>query len=415
MDFPRRSDLAGLGEAEYDALAAFDDATVDLGGECAAARTAADRLIRSCDAAERRLDSGSAVLSLHVDALTEAISAALEHVTRLEQLVWRYVSAYALTGLEILDRVAAGRPPLSKAQLEALAQEPAVGRLRDLLQVPVEQRYAARGDGAALKSYREEQERLQQLVENVFVNQSDDLRGERRLTREQIAAGRLSAMDDGEHDEPWNALIDPMLALARQTPYEISQALDRPTAKPHMIGNPLTSLRHVHVCEGPAETVTEGYLPGPGAEGERPVLRAMVCPRHDPAPSSWFEGLRVRVIANARPFSPTCGLVLDYRDTEPLLQAHAGLWLTPLTGLNPADHDGWAAFLRAATTYLDATYGTDGDGPWNSVAVFLEQAAKFADEDDLTTALTGLACAETATFTALAETPAATNRGPDDV
>jgi hypothetical protein len=416
VDFPRRSELAALDDAEYEALCAFDDVIGDLEHECTAARAAADRLIALSGAAERRFDNGTAPLSLHCEALGEATAAAIAYTARLEQLAWRYASAYVVTGLEILDRLLAGRGALSKAELNAFAAEPTVGRLQELLETPAERRHAARSDSIVLEMRREEREQLLRLLEGVYFNQTSELRGVSRMTRQQVAAGRLSEMDDGEHDEPWTGLLDPVLALARQTPYDISLFLGRwPALRPPAEGE-VMCMRRIHVCEETAVTVIDGYIADPGAEaGERLGLKVLVCARHDPAPAGWFTGMEVRANMDATPFTPTCGIALDYRDLEQALCAHADLWLTPLTGLDPADHEGWAAFLRAATTHVDATYDTDGDGDgqWNSVTVFLDQATRFAEEGDLFTALVGIGHAETATSAALAEATTATTGEPD--
>ncbi|MFF4795499.1 hypothetical protein ACFY2M_38595 [Streptomyces sp. NPDC001276] len=50
-----------------------------------------------------------------------------------------------------------------------------------------------------------------------------------------------------------------------------------------------------------------------------------------------------------------CGTVLDYRPAEHLLQSHADLWLTPLTGVHPETHGGvWSNVLNQADRVLCA-------------------------------------------------------------
>ncbi|MFD6822772.1 hypothetical protein ACFWC5_20715 [Streptomyces sp. NPDC060085] len=64
----------------------------------------------------------------------------------------------------------------------------------------------------------------------------------------------------------------------------------------------------------------------------------------------WLEG--VAWSAGEHPDNGTmpCGTVLDYRSVEQRLQSHADLWLTPLTGVDPAACGGaWADFLDQAT------------------------------------------------------------------
>ncbi|MFC9684913.1 hypothetical protein [Streptomyces sp. NPDC056948] len=51
----------------------------------------------------------------------------------------------------------------------------------------------------------------------------------------------------------------------------------------------------------------------------------------------------------------SCGTVLDYRPTEQLLQSHADLWLTPLTGVEPPARNGaWFDVLDQACQVLNA-------------------------------------------------------------
>ncbi|WP_354645247.1 hypothetical protein [Kitasatospora camelliae] len=226
MDFPGRSTLAGLSEPEYEALAAFDDVIGDLEHEWEAARATSRRLVRMMDAAERRLDNGTVALSLHFDALDQTASAALDLVSGLERLLCRYTTAYVATGLSILDRLVAGRPPLTPAELEVLRAEPSVGRLQELLEVPAEHRYAARAAASGpgeLERYRDQRTQLLRSIESLYSNLTADGQAWTRVT---VAAGRLSDMDDGTYDEPWADLVPPLLNLARQNPYEISVALD---------------------------------------------------------------------------------------------------------------------------------------------------------------------------------------------
>ncbi|MFJ9953424.1 hypothetical protein [Kitasatospora sp. NPDC091207] len=405
MDFPRRSALLGLSKAEYAALAAFDDTVGDLAHEWRTAKAVSDRLITMCEAAERRIDNGTATLSLHHEALDEATSAAMAHASRLERLAWRYTAAYAATGLSILDRLVAGRPPLSTAELETLFVEPTVGRLRELLAVPAEHRYTARLDAGrpgAIERYREERTTLLRSIESLYDNLTAR-RGERPWTRALVSAGHLSEMDDGEYDEPWDGLVDPLLQLARQTPFEISAFLGRrPETDVPGPGRQVTSLRRIHICPNRATTVTAGFAPDPtAASGERMEMTVGVCSDHDPAPQAWFAGLTPRPDPAARPISDTCGVAVDYRAPSRVLRAHADLWITALTGQDPDDHHDWPEFLQAAADHVQAASGGAGEDGWDSVVTLLGQAAKFAAEGNLATALASLGIAETAAADAL--------------
>ncbi|MDH6107862.1 hypothetical protein P3T36_006320 [Kitasatospora sp. MAP12-15] len=161
----------------------------------------------------------------------------------------------------------------------------------------------------------------------------------------------------------------------------------------------IVSLRRIHSCTGKAEGVIDGYRPAPGGE-ERLELSVHVCAAHDPAPAEWFAGLTTRVREDGTLIWDKCGLAMDFRGHEDALPMHAALWLTPLTGLDPADFDGWPAFLAAAVAHLVAQHDT-AEGSWNAAAVFLEQAARCGAEGNLTVMLAALSHAETAVADAL--------------
>ncbi|MFD3622039.1 hypothetical protein ACFWWT_44120 [Streptomyces sp. NPDC058676] len=89
-------------------------------------------------------------------------------------------------------------------------------------------------------------------------------------------------------------------------------------------GRQLTGLRQVLDCPATATTLRQGPAAAPE---EPPDWLALLCPTHSEALPRWpgtvadTDGLRL-----------PCGSVLDYRSAEQLLQSHADLWLTPLTG-----------------------------------------------------------------------------------
>jgi hypothetical protein len=117
-------------------------------------------------------------------------------------------------------------------------------------------------------------------------------------------------------------------------------------------GQSLTALRTVMDCTTTATALRHGPAsqPGPGV-----TWIAYLCPAHTGALPEW-------------PGTPTadddtgmkCGTLLDFRPTEQLLQSHAGLWLTPLTGVDPKDPGGnWAAVIQEADRVLRSRLDED--------------------------------------------------------
>jgi hypothetical protein len=95
----------------------------------------------------------------------------------------------------------------------------------------------------------------------------------------------------------------------------------------------------------------------------------------------------------------TCGAFLDFRPTEQLLQSHADLWLTQLTGVDPKAFDGnWVEVLDQADRVLQARLEEHGDvgddEPLLDLASLLDIARQNAAENDLRQATTPLAVCE---------------------
>ncbi|MFJ9447415.1 hypothetical protein ACIRRH_37075 [Kitasatospora sp. NPDC101235] len=415
MDFPSRESLWGLGSAEYQVIAAFEDTVGSLVHELASAEAAGERLTTTTDAAERRLDASDGALPLHFEVLSEVTAEAFAFTSRLARLLWQQAAAYAVVGMTVLDRVVAGQAPLSLAELKPLFTEPALGDLIDLLQADAEQRYAARND-TVRELNREEHAQLVRSLDRVRAGA-----GRRGLDPDRALGVPLTDLDDDMHDPPWEDILKPIVRLAQQLPYEISAAIQgqRPIRARWTRGE-MTSLRNIHRCPGRAATVVEGHLPdtGPARDpGDSLALTVQVCAVHTPPPKAWFAGLVVR--PGTKPvLTSDCGLAVDYREPGQALRAHADLWLTPLTGLHLADHDGWPALLAAATAHLRTAYDAETDDHWNTVEMFLGQAAKFSSKGDLLPALAALGHAETATAVALAieaqRTPGAAADGACD-
>ncbi|MFD4661399.1 hypothetical protein ACFWP2_37965 [Kitasatospora sp. NPDC058444] len=402
--------MSGLSAVEYEAIAVFDDTVGSLVHELASAEATGERLTTTTEAAERRLDAADGGLPLHFKVLSEVAAEAFAFTSHLERMLWQQAAAYAVVGMTVLDRVVAGQSPLSLARLKPLFAEPTLGGLIDLLKVDAEQRYAARN--VTVRALNQEEHT--QLVRRL--NSVRAGAGHRGVEPDRALGVPLSALDDDKHDPPWTDILKPIVRLAQQLPYEISAALQErhPTHVRRWKRGDVTSMRHIHQCSGRATTVVEGHLPDTGTSsdpGDSLALTVQVCAVHTPPPKAWFAGLAMRCGTKAR-LTSDCGLAVDYREPGQVLRAHADLWLTPLTGLHLADHDGWPALLTAATEHLRTAYDIETDDHWNAVETFLDQAARFSSKGDFLLALAALGHAETATALAL-EAPRTTGVAPD--
>ncbi|WP_240512460.1 hypothetical protein [Streptomyces griseoruber] len=95
-----------------------------------------------------------------------------------------------------------------------------------------------------------------------------------------------------------------------------------------------------------------------------------------------------------------CGTVLDFRSGEQLLQSHADLWLTSLTGVDPAAYGGvWSEVLEQADRVLVARVeeasAAGEESLLESMLVMTDVARKAAARGDLGVATTSLAYCET--------------------
>ncbi|MET9520319.1 hypothetical protein [Streptomyces sp. NPDC002994] len=98
------------------------------------------------------------------------------------------------------------------------------------------------------------------------------------------------------------------------------------------------------------------------------------------------------------PLTLSCGAALDYRSTEQVLQSHAVLWLTPVTGVESATcADGWPEALHRAHRVLALRLeeaGGEGE-TLNSLTMMLGMAVEYAAEGDLYQAMVPLGYGET--------------------
>ncbi|MFE6946136.1 hypothetical protein [Streptomyces chartreusis] len=156
-------------------------------------------------------------------------------------------------------------------------------------------------------------------------------------------------------------------------------------------GRQFTSMRIALECSTTATSIRQG----PAVEaGTGPAWLAYQCPAHTEGLPGW-EGPAVAVGDDSR---LSCGLVLDFRPTEQVLQSHADLWLTPLTGVNPqALKYFWYDVLEQSNRVVLARLEEEGgeDGPLQGLAMMLGMAVQSASEGNLFQALVPLSYCET--------------------
>ncbi|AUY53767.1 hypothetical protein [Streptomyces sp. CB01881] len=220
MEFPARKALAGLGSAEYEALVSLREAVSTLDVELRSALAAEDRA-RVWEAnAERRAQETR--FAFEVEAFRGLASAAVRCADELEVLLWRYASAFTVLGISILERLAAGGPPLSEAVVGRLCEEPTLAEFERAVAVPVDG--LLNREEEHLKLYREERRKLLDLVETAY-ECLGDAAIEDRMDRAAAAGARLSVDHPTYMDRPWIGHLDSLVALAQQTPNEISRVL----------------------------------------------------------------------------------------------------------------------------------------------------------------------------------------------
>ncbi|MET9324877.1 hypothetical protein ABZX75_32740 [Streptomyces sp. NPDC003038] len=123
---------------------------------------------------------------------------------------------------------------------------------------------------------------------------------------------------------------------------------------------------------------------------------AFLCPAYIEALPSW-PGAAMHTDSG----SMTCGTVLDYRPGEQLLQPHADLWLTSLTGVDPkAFGVVWSDVLDQADRVLSARLderqtADDVSGSLHGLVTMIDMARRSAAEGDPAQAATALSYCET--------------------
>ncbi|MFD3485018.1 hypothetical protein [Streptomyces sp. NPDC058665] len=153
----------------------------------------------------------------------------------------------------------------------------------------------------------------------------------------------------------------------------------------------LSALRAVLKCPQKASALREGTAVD---SGTGPAWLVFLCSEHSEQLPGW-PGVRTHADHSSMP----CGSALDYRPTEQLLQSHADLWLTPLTGVDPAAHGGaWSDVLDQADRALLARAEREAggeDSPLQSMVTMMGMACRSAAEGDLEQAAVALGYCET--------------------
>jgi hypothetical protein len=140
-------------------------------------------------------------------------------------------------------------------------------------------------------------------------------------------------------------------------------------------GRQITAMRMLLQCSTAAVILRQGPAEAPGTD---PAWFAFLCPAHSEALPDWpatvghtDDGLTL-----------DCGTILDFRPADQLLQSHADLWLTPMTGVQPPTrNDAWVDVLDQAYQVLNARAeaSTDSENdPLQSVLLMMDMARRNA-------------------------------------
>ncbi|MFC5201787.1 hypothetical protein [Streptomyces kaempferi] len=142
-----------------------------------------------------------------------------------------------------------------------------------------------------------------------------------------------------------------------------------------------TALRMVVECSANASTLREGPVLD---DGSGTAWFVFLCPAHAEGLPEWLG-----VATHADQGSMPCGSVMDFRSADQVLQSHADLWLTSLTGVcADMKDDVLADVLTEAEQVLrlrlrlDQDAGTE-DGPLRGIAMMIDLACRSAALGDL--------------------------------
>lgn len=225
MRFPQLTELASLTTLEAEALRSLHHACNYLKYEWQTALALVDRLGAQRDAIEDY--AAHLPFTHHYEATRETGAASYEYERSLGNASWRYASAYAVLGIAVFDRLVQGRPPLTAVTVQGLFEEPTLAQLRDALLIPPSQLLVARDDILILEMMEERQQQLLSRLDSAFYNVMH-LDEQVPMDEEKAGACKLTVVGPRDMDPLYDDLLDPMFALAEQTPFEISQFLAHP-------------------------------------------------------------------------------------------------------------------------------------------------------------------------------------------
>jgi hypothetical protein len=216
MRVPEMPEGAPIGVEEVEALKALGCACGDLCHEFTSAHALTDRLASLIATAESY--SAGAPFDFHERALSEAYGSGARYEFEIGMAAWRWVSAYTVLGLSILARVVRGEPPLDAVVVRDLCQEPTLGTLHEVLTLPVDELLVARHDDNSHNLARESRGHLLQRLAPI----REIVARRAQVPVEQAGRLRISVYEDEKTDLLCEPLMEEMLSLAEQTPYEIS-------------------------------------------------------------------------------------------------------------------------------------------------------------------------------------------------
>ncbi|MFF8618265.1 hypothetical protein [Streptomyces sp. NPDC015350] len=228
MRFPRFDERGPVVKHEFEALRSLNAAFLAARYEWQTACTLWDRL-----------QSGDAVAELHEahttfpfygQAVQEIARGAAAYERHVALIAWRYTAAAVVLGVTVLQRVAEAKPPLTARTVEMLCQEPTLGRLHEALSVPVADLLPEREHALADERTRTAQQWTQardsvdDAIEHVLEIAADQDAAHPRTKDE--AAGCLLTEHCPPHTDPaYQEALEPLLRLAEQIPFDISQII----------------------------------------------------------------------------------------------------------------------------------------------------------------------------------------------
>ncbi|MFF5408546.1 hypothetical protein ACFY8K_37585 [Streptomyces misionensis] len=219
MRLPEFTASAPLTTVEMGAIRSLHHACNLLRAEWQTASTLVDRLTALQDTVEQ-FDQGAPPFQHHHDALDAARHDAYMYERELGLSAWRYVSAHAVLGITLLDRLVAGRPALTAAAVDELCEEPTLGQLREALLIPAGRLLVTRPEETRHRADEDRQQLLRAL--DSICGSIRQLKENKPMSDQEAAACLLSENSPLGMDPMYDVILDPLFDLAEQTPFEIS-------------------------------------------------------------------------------------------------------------------------------------------------------------------------------------------------